>query len=161
LLQIRTDVPLPGADNRSFEYKGVNRQKCYELFSSLGFRSLVTEFAPTADTVDADYAVVDSDQSLASLLASLERAGRFSLSVIGDCEGAMRSSIVGLAFSIEPHWARYVPFGHTSLDASSELSGKDALSALRTLLENPDLPKIGHDLKFALMTLGHEGVRLG
>src|SRR5438093_328773 len=60
LLQIRTDVPLPGIENCSFDYKGINRQKCFELFSALGFRSLVTEFAPTADTVGADYAIVST-----------------------------------------------------------------------------------------------------
>src|SRR4051812_18221128 len=41
LLQIRTDVPLPGIENCTFEYKGINRQKCFELFGTLGFRSLV------------------------------------------------------------------------------------------------------------------------
>src|SRR5881394_2094950 len=73
LLQIRTDVPLPGIEHCSFDYKGINRQKCFELFSTLGFRSLVTEFAPTADTVGADYAVVSSAPDLAALTSSLER----------------------------------------------------------------------------------------
>jgi DNA polymerase I len=160
LLQIRTDVPLPGIEDYSFEYKGVNRQKCYELFSSLGFRSLVTEYAPTADTVDADYRVVGSRDDLASLTNALERAGRFAVSVVGDCPGGMRSSMVGLAFSIGPRWARYVPFGHTALDASSEISGKDALPALAPLFENSAIAKVGHDLKFALMMLRHEGIHL-
>ena len=57
LLRIRTDVPLPDVDMSCFDYQGPDRQKCFELFSTLGFRSLVTEFAPTADTVDSDYAV--------------------------------------------------------------------------------------------------------
>ena len=45
LLRIRTDVPLPGVDMSCFDYRGPDRQKCFELFSTLGFRSLVTEFA--------------------------------------------------------------------------------------------------------------------
>ena len=32
---------------------------CYELFSELGFRSLVMEYAPTADTTAKDYRLVD------------------------------------------------------------------------------------------------------
>src|SRR4051812_10638020 len=99
LLRIRTDVPLPGLENCSFEYKGINRQKCFELFSTLGFRSLVTEFAPTADTVGADYAVVSSAADLAALTSSLEQAGRFAIAVIGDCPGGMRASLVGISFS--------------------------------------------------------------
>ena len=35
----------------------VDRERCYALFSKLGFRTLVTEFAPTASSVDKDYAV--------------------------------------------------------------------------------------------------------
>ena len=160
LLQIRTDVPLPGIENCSFEYKGIDRQKCFELFSALGFRSLITEFAPTADTVGADYAVISSAADLATLTSSLERAGRFAVSVIGDCPGGMRASFVGISFSTGARWARYLPVGHTSLDASSEISSKEALAALKPLLENPEISKIGHDLKFDLMMLAHEGIAL-
>ena len=160
LLQIRTDVPLPGIDNCSFDYQGANRQKCYELFAALGFRSLVTEFAPTADTVDADYAVVSSSADLAALTLALERSRRFAISVIGDCPGGMRASMVGIAFSTGPRWARYLPIGHTGLDASPEVSSKEALAALKGILENPSIEKIGHDLKFDLMMLAHEGIEL-
>ena len=160
LLRIRTDVPLPDIDNRSFEYQGVNRQKCYELFSALGFRSLVTEFAPTADTVDADYAIVSSPADLAALVSTLERSDRFAMSVIGDCPGAMRASMVGISLSTGARWARYLPVGHTGLDASSEISSKEALAALKAIFENPSIKKIGHDLKFDLMVLAREGIEL-
>jgi DNA polymerase-1 len=160
LLQIRTNVPLPGIEDCTFEYKGIDRQKCFELFSALGFRSLVTEFAPTADTVGADYAVVSSAADLAALTSSLERSGRFALSVLGDCTGGMRASLVGISFSAAARWARYLPVGHTSLDAPSEISSKEALAALKPLLENPAIGKLGHDLKFDLMMLAHEGIAL-
>jgi DNA polymerase-1 len=153
-------VPLPGIENCSFEYKGIDRQKCFALFSALGFRSLVTEFAPTADTVGADYALVSTAADLAQLTSSLERAGRFALCVIGDCPGGMRSSFVGISFSIGARWARYLPVGHTSLAASPEISATEALAALTPLLGNPAIGKIGHDLKFDLMMLSHEGIEL-
>jgi DNA polymerase-1 len=160
LLQIRTDVPLPGLDDRSFEYRGADRQKCYELFTALGFRSLVTEFAPTADTVHADYAIVSTAAELAALTSTLERAGRFALSVIGDCPGGMHASMVGLSFSTGARWARYLPAGHTGLDVPSEFSTREALAALKPLVENPSIGKIGHDLKFVSMMLSHEGIEL-
>ncbi len=158
LLRIRTDVPLEGIADESFGYKGVNRQRCFELFSALGFRSLVTEYAPTADTVGADYAVVASRADLDSLVAALSEAGRFAVSVIGDCPGGMRAAMVGLAFSTRARWARYVPIGHTTLEAPTDLSGAAALAALAPLLEDPGIGKIGHDLKFDLMMLARQGV---
>jgi DNA polymerase-1 len=160
LLRIRTDVPLPAVDMSCFDYRGPDRQKCFELFSTLGFRSLVTEFAPTADTVDADYAVISTDEGLATLMAELDSAGRFAMNVIGDCPGGMRASFVGIAFSTGTRRARYLPIGHTALDEPSALNPQAALAALKTILENPAIGKIGHDLKFDLMMLGHEGIAL-
>ena len=108
-----------------------DRQKCFELFSALGFRSLVTEFAPTADTVDADYAVVSTDEELTALMSELESAGRFAMSVIGDCPGGMRAALVGIAFSTGARRARYLPIGHTALDEPSALNPRTALAALK------------------------------
>ena len=160
LLRIRTDVPLPDVDVSCFDYRGPNRQKCYELFSTLGFRSLVTEFAPTADTVGAEYSVIATDEALASLIADLRKARRFAMRVIGDCPGGMQSSLVGIAFSTSARHARYLPIGHTALDEPSSLNPRDALAALNDVLEDPAIAKIGHDLKFDLMMLSHEGIAL-
>jgi DNA polymerase-1 len=160
LLRIRTDVPLPDVDVSCFDYRGPDRQKCYELFSTLGFRSLVTEFAPTADTVGAEYSVIATAEALTSLVADLKRAGRFAMSVIGDCAGGMRSSLVGIAFSTSTRRARYLPIGHTALDEPSALNSQAALAALKDVLEDPSIDKIGHDLKFDLMMLSHEGIAL-
>ena len=160
MLQIRTDVPLPDVAISCFDYVGPNRQKCFELFSKLGFRSLVTEFAPTADTVNADYKVVETEEDLSALVSELAAAKRFALSVIGECPGGMRASLVGIAFSIGGGRARYLPVGHTSLDAPSAITGSSALRALKEVFENPAIGKIGHDLKFDLMMLSHEGIDL-
>jgi DNA polymerase-1 len=160
LLKIRTDVPLPDVDVSCFDYRGPNRQKCFELFSALGFRTLVTEYAPTADTVDTDYAVVASDDNLAALIADLESGGRFAMSVIGDCPGGMRAGLVGIAFSTGARRARYLPIGHTALDEPSGLNPQTALARLKDVLENPSIAKIGHDLKFDLMMCSHQGITL-
>ena len=59
LVTIRTDVPLD-VDFESLRYRGASRERCYELFSRLAFRTLVNEYAPTADTIEKDYALVTS-----------------------------------------------------------------------------------------------------
>ena len=160
LLRIRTDVPLPIVDISCFDYRGPDRRKCFELFSKLGFRSLVVEYAPTADTVDADYSVIADPADLAQLAAELRQTGRFAMSVIGDCPGGMRGSIVGLAFSTRARRSRYIPIGHTALDEESAITGADALAALKPVFEDPAIEKIGHDLKFDLMMLAQKGIRL-
>jgi DNA polymerase-1 len=160
LLRIRTDVPLPDLDMSCFTYRGPNRQKCFELFSLLGFRTLVTEYAPTADTVDTDYSLVTTEAELEALVSELQNSKRFSLAVIGDCAGGMRAALVGIAFSTAARRARYLPIGHTALEEPSAITGRSALAALQPVLENPAIGKIAHDLKFALMMLRHEGIEL-
>ena len=160
MLRIRTDVPLPDVAISCFDYRGPDRQKCFELFSALGFRSLVTEFAPTANTVNADYTVVSTEEELAALVSELGAANRFALSVIGECPGGMRASLVGIAFSTAGGRARYLPVGHTSLDAPSAINRDAALRALKPVLESAAVGKVGHDLKFDLMMLSHEGIEL-
>ena len=59
LARIRTDVPVT-FDRDALRYRGPSRERCYALFSSLGFRTLVQEFAPTAETAARDYGVTVS-----------------------------------------------------------------------------------------------------
>ena len=160
LLRIRTDVPLPDVDVSCFDYRGPDRQKCFELFSLLGFRTLVTEYAPTADTVDTDYRIITTEAELAALVSELRQSTRFALAVIGDCPGGMRASLVGIAFSTAARRARYLPIGHTALEEPSAITGRSALAALKAVLEDPAIGKIAHDLKFALMMLRHTGIEL-
>ncbi len=66
LVTIRTDVPLE-VDFQSLRYRGASRQRCYELFARLAFRTLVNEYAPDAETVEKDYQLVTSLDALDAL----------------------------------------------------------------------------------------------
>src|ERR1700730_7421442 len=101
LLRIHTDVPVP-FDIDSFRYRGPSRELCYELFNELGFRSLVMEYAPTAETTEKDYRLVTTTGDLRSLVDDLRAARRFGVRVLPDVPAAVRAGIVGLAFSTQP-----------------------------------------------------------
>ena len=174
LARIRTDVPVL-FDPDAVRYRGASRERCFELFTRLGFRSLVLEFAPTADTVGKDYATVESLDGVRALAGELTRAGRFGLRVLPDSPAAMRAGIVGLSFSTGPHHARYVPMVRARADEGlfsslgdgadgSDRPGVDrdaALAILKPLLEDDAMRKVGHDLKFDAIVLAQHGVTLG
>ena len=115
LVTIRADVPLE-VDFEALRYRGPTRERCYELFSRLEFRTIVAEYAPTADTIQKDYALVTTLEELDALIAELRAAGEFALRVIPDQWSAMRATIVGMSFSHGARQARYVPVGHESPD---------------------------------------------
>jgi DNA polymerase-1 len=147
LVTIRTDVPVD-VDLQSLRYRGASRERCYELFSRLAFRSLMNEYAPTADTIQKDYALVSSEAELDRLIADLRAAGEFALRLIPDQPTAMRADIVGIAFSTAERQARYVPLGHEGEDggggdllaaagAPAQPDRRGALAKLKPLLEDP------------------------
>ena len=159
LVTIRTDVPVPFEPD-TLRYRGPSPERCFPLFASLGFRTLIAEYAPTAATVEKDYGVVRSAADLAALLDAAGRAGPVGLAVVADGPDAMRAELVGLALSAGPRHARYVPLGHRTLGADTGLGRDAALAALAKPLADAGLPKIGHDLKQAALVLGRHGVPL-
>jgi len=170
LVTIETDVPVD-VDFAALRYRGASRERCYELFSRLAFRTLVNEYAPTADSIQKDYSLVRTDADLDALLSELRAAGEFSLRVIPSEPSAMRASIVGFAFSTRDREARYVPVGHAGADgggtdllaaasAPEQLDRQTVLDRLRPLLEDPSIRKMGHDLKFDVIVLGRHAITL-
>jgi len=159
LARIRIDVPV-AFDPDALRYRGASRERCFQIFNEMGFRTLVTEYAPTADTIAKDYRLVNTAEGLSELAAALRAAGRFAVRVLPDQPSAMRASIVGLAFSTSPRDARYVPIGHRAIGADGNVPPADALDALKPVLEDAAIGKIGHDVKFDTIVLARHGVAL-
>ena len=116
LARIHVDCPV-AFDPEAARFRGADRAKCYELFSRLGFRTLVMDYAPDAKTVDQDYAVVQTIDGVQALVAELRAAGRVALRVLPDQPSAMRAAIVGLSFSLRPQHARYLPLLGSAWDS--------------------------------------------
>jgi DNA polymerase-1 len=159
LVKIRTDVEVT-FDREVFRYRGPSNERCYALFSKLGFRTLVTEFAPTASSITKDYAAVASLDELRTLVEELRAHGRFALRVVADGPSCMRSSLIGVVFSTAPRQARYVPLGHEGFAGGSSLHRAEALEVLRAVLEDEGIGKVGHDLKADTVVLGRYGIQL-
>src|SRR5262245_33486546 len=167
LVTIRTDVPVE-VDFDALRYRGGSREQCYELFTRLDFRTLVAEYAPTADTIKKDYVLVETLDTLDALVIELEAAGECAFRVIPDRPSATVAAIVGIAFSTGDRQARYVPLGHETAAPQHDLLGGDpatpqidlqsALERLRRVFEDETIRKIGHDLKFDVTVLFRHGV---
>ncbi|WP_372865721.1 DNA polymerase I, partial [Spongiibacter sp.] len=72
----------------------------------------------------------------------------------------MQARVVGVSFAIEPGQAAYVPFGHDYIDAPPQLSEEQVLGALKPLLEDPDVAKLGQNLKYDANVLANHGICL-
>jgi DNA polymerase I len=169
LVTIRRDVPLD-IDFESLRYRGAARERCYELFTRLAFRTLVNDYAPTADTIQKDYQLVTTLTELDALIDDLRRAGEFAFRIIPDSPSAMRARIVGIAFSTRDRDARYLPLGHQNADtkddllasaaAPTQVDARPALDRLRTIFEDETVRKVGHDVKFEIIVLAGHAIAL-
>jgi DNA polymerase-1 len=72
----------------------------------------------------------------------------------------MKAKLVGLSFSVRPGEAFYIPCGHTSENGSMQLKQELVLEQLRPVLENPDLKKIGQNIKYDWLVLNRHGISL-
>ena len=167
LVTIRTDVPLD-VDFESLRYQGASRDKCYSLFSRLAFRSLMNEYAPSADSTTTAYSLITTSEELEALIARCRAAGEFAVDVVTNAPGGVEAELVGLAFSHADRQGAYLPLGHGSpgpaddlLSVSStsvQVDRAAAVDALRPLLEDPGVRILAHDAKPVLMTLALHGV---
>jgi len=107
---------------------------------------------------DGDYQTVRTRADLKRLAKALKSAPIFAI----DCEttnlAPMRAELCGLAFSTKAGTGWYVPV--RSPEPEAHLSEHDALDGLRAVLEDPDRPKCGHNLKYDLLVLRRAGVEL-
>ena len=159
LVRIRMDVPVPYEPER-YRYQGADRARCFTLFSELGFRSLLSDFAPSADSVDTDYRLLTGVGELETLAVSLRKSGRFGLHVLAVSGPPSHDGVVGLAFSTTARSASYVPLARGGLDLMPSLDGETVFGTLRPILEDPEVRKVGHDLKRDMLWLATHAVRL-
>jgi len=158
LVRIHTNVPVT-LDLDALRYRGAARERCFELFAALGFRSLLPDFAPTARSVKKDYGIIRTRAELERLVSDVRSAGRVALEVIADQPHAMQAHLVGLSLSDTARRARYIPLRHRGL-TDVEIDASAALALLGPTLGDTAVKKIGHDLKFALVMLGRHGLSL-
>ncbi|MGH9383652.1 MAG: DNA polymerase I [Vicinamibacterales bacterium] len=159
LVTIRTDVAV-AFDAERFRYQGPSRERCYALFSRLIFRTLAPEFAPTADSIAKDYAIVGSIDELRDLVDAIKRAGRVAINVITDGTAPVRASMVGVAVSAAPRHARYVALGHEGFAAGASLDRRETLDLLGSVLTDTAVEKVAHDFKAELIVLGRHGISI-
>src|SRR5262249_47693687 len=135
LAKIRVDVPVDFKPD-ALRYRGASRERCFQIFTELGFRAFAHEYAPTADSIAKTYRAVTTTDDLAALVDRLRKAGRFALNVLTDRPAAMTAAIVGLAFSTGPRDADYVPIGHRALGSIPSIPLATVLDGLRAVLED-------------------------
>jgi DNA polymerase-1 len=135
--------------------------------------SLATARAEAARKTPVDrnaYAPVRNLDELKRWIARIHDVGHFAFEAKATSIDPMQADLIGLALSLGPNDACYIPLGHKqSGDASglfasglepNQIGAADALEALKTLLESEGILKIGFAIKFTAVLLAQHGVTI-
>ena len=165
LATVRRDVPLE-VGIEDLRLKSPDQERLLTLFRELEFKTWLAELleqqqaAGEADPPAVDYELILDRPTLERWLERLGRAELLALDTETTSLDYMEAELVGISFAVAPLEAAYLPLGHDYPGAPQQLDREEALARLRPLLEDPERPKVGHNLKYDLSVLARHGVEL-
>jgi DNA polymerase I len=119
----------------------------------------VEELPPGVTTsADLTYTLVNTDEAFAVFLADLKKQPRFAFDTETDSLSPTSANLVGLSFSWAAGTGYYVPVRCPEGEASIECS--TALAALKPILEDPAVKKVGHNIKYDMLVTRAAGIEL-
>ncbi|HVF97912.1 MAG TPA: DNA polymerase I [Flavisolibacter sp.] len=107
------------------------------------------------NTVEHDYALVESEGEFDTLLNALNANEQISFDTETTGIDANTAQLVGMSFSVEPHKGWYVP-----LSPESEAQTKQTLQRFAHLFADENKHWIGHNIKYDLLMLKWYGVEI-
>lgn len=136
--------------------------------------------AAPANNIHTNYEAVTTLTALQKWIDAAKHAGHVAFDVETTSLDAMQAKLVGFSLCIEAGKACYVPIGHVTGEATatqSDMFGdetastgvtlapnqipmNDALAAIRPLLQDPSVIKIGQNIKYDLMIMLQHGVNI-
>ncbi|WP_298624269.1 DNA polymerase I, partial [uncultured Legionella sp.] len=111
-----------------------------------------------ASTCYKSYELITTNQQLNHLLNKLEQCTVFAVDTETTSLDVMLAQIVGISIAIEEGKGIYIPLAHT--DGSPQLVREEVLTALKPILENPAIKKIGQNLKYDYGVFKNHGISL-
>ncbi len=140
------------------------------LFKKLEFKSLLEDLGGTKEQKEAlfeqkraaikkkNFQCVTTPIALASVVQEIETAGECALDTECDGLNPLQAQMVGISICAYAEKAYYIPFGHQTIEP--QLSYAEVQSALKPVLENPNIKVYFQNAKFDLHVLASHGLHI-
>ena len=163
LITLRDDVPIE-LDWDRFKLKDPDVPAIRALCIECGFHGFLTQFGPAPKPEakaawDVDYKAVDTPEKFDAFLGELKAQPRFCFDSETTSVNPVEADIVGLSFCWKAAEAYYLPIRAPA--GSAMLDEKTVLDALRPILADPAVEKIGQNVKYDMLVLNRAGVSVG
>ncbi len=100
--------------------------------------------------------VVDTKEALKDLVQKLESAALISFDTETTSTDPMMAELVGISLAVDPEVGYYIPVGHKL--TQNQLPIEEVISAIRPSMENIQIGKIGHNMKYDALVLSGYGI---
>jgi DNA polymerase-1 len=150
-----------------------DRQRVAELFRELEFFSLLAKLpeieadaeesraatqARITPQAEPAYHTITTTQGFDELLSRLKGAKSFAFDLETTSLDAMKAQLVGIALSLAPAEAYYIPVGHVGWEQVDQLPREQVINGLKPRLEDASLPKLAHNGNYDMTVLAEYGV---
>jgi DNA polymerase-1 len=158
LATIDTAVPLE-LEDQDLIMKEPDWLSLLTVFRELEFTSFM-KLLPSTGISDRTHKTVLSLPELQGLISDIKDEIAFDVETTG--RNPLADSLVGIALCNAKEVAHYVPVGHYALleGAGEQISRTKMLEMLSPVMHDKNIAKIGHNLKFDILVLGQDKIRV-
>lgn len=169
LVTIKTDVELPLMLD-DLQLQAPNIAQMTTLTHALEFKtwhkellavqggSLEEEIPETPSSKPIDFELITEWAQFERWLSQLKACSVFCVDTETTSLDAISARIVGISLAIDPSHPAYIPLAHE--DGTPQLNHHDVLRALKPILENDNIGKIGQNLKYDYTVFKNNGIEL-
>jgi DNA polymerase-1 len=163
LATIKLDVKLP-VHLSDLQRKPPNQETLKKIYQELEFKSWLNELLEKNPEKNQEryknYEIILTEQDLEKWIKQISQAKLIAFDTETTSLNYMEAKIVGISFVIKPGHAAYLPLAHDYDGAPKQLAREAVLHALKPLLEDPAIKKIGHNIKYDIEVLANHKINM-
>ena len=169
LVTIRCELPL-SKNVAELKQSEPDDTTLVDLYKTLQFKKWLAELGEDLEPESAEVAVPEFKAGNYETIFTKEAFGEW-LVRLKSCEGfcfdtettsidAQQAELVGISFAIESGEAAYVPLAHSYEGAPQQLDLSWVTNELKPVFEDPEIAKIGQNLKYDISVLANYDVQV-
>ena len=169
LTTIKTDVEVP-ISLKDLKRDPADRDLLLKEFGRLEFKGWLAELEgdeiegenaqPPQAIDEKSYELITSIERLEVWVNRLSSVTYFAIDTETTSIDYMSAKLVGVSFAVGVGDAAYLPLAHDYVDVPAQVDFDKAIKALKPVLENESIAKVGQNLKYDLSVLASYGLTL-
>ncbi len=169
LTTIKTDVEVP-ISLKDLKKDPADRDLLLKEFDRLEFKGWLAELEggqnegenaqPPQAIDEKSYELITSIERLEEWVNRLSSASFFAIDTETTSIDYMSAKLVGVSFAVGVGDAAYLPLAHDYVGVPAQVDFDKAIKALKPVMENESIAKVGQNLKYDLSVLASYGLTL-